>query len=152
MELFNILNELEELIETSPKVPMTNRILVDEDRLLDFLDRIRTSLPEEIRQAKWIVQEREKVLADSRQEAMRIIQNAEKELQSRAEESEIVKKAQELSEQYRQQAQEIAAKIKLGAYQYADDILNELENNLTKILEEVRQGRNELNQVKERAG
>jgi len=148
VELFNILNELEELIETCPKVPMTRRVLVDEDRLLDYLDRIRTSLPEEIRQAKWVVQEREKVIADSKQEAMRIIQDAEKELQNRAEESEIVKKAQELSEQYQQQAREIAAKIKEGAYQYADDILRELENNLTKILEEIQAGRSELNQVK----
>jgi len=148
VELFNILNELEELIETCPKVPMTRRVLVDEDRLLDYLDRIRTSLPEEIRQAKWVVQEREKVIADSKQEAMRIIQDAEKELQNRAEESEIVKKAQELSEQYQQQAREIAAKIKEGAYQYADDILRELENNLKKILEEIQAGRSELNQVK----
>jgi len=148
VELFNILNELEELIETCPKVPMTRRVLVDEDRLLDYLDRIRTSLPEEIRQAKWVVQEREKVIADSKQEAMRIIQDAEKELQNRAEESEIVKKAQELSEQYQQQAREIAAKIKEGAYQYADDILRELENNLKKILEEIQAGRSEVNQVK----
>ncbi len=148
MEIFNILNELEELIETCPKVPMTNRVLVDEDRLLDYLDRIRTSLPEEVRQAKWVVQEREKVIADSKQEAMRIVQDAEKELQSRAEESEIVKKAQELSEEHQQQAKEIAAKIKQGAYQYADDILSDLEANLTKILEEIRDGRSELQQSK----
>lgn len=148
VELFNILNELEELIETCPKVPMTKRVLVDEDRLLDYLDRIRTSLPEEVRQAKWVVQEREKVIADSKQEAMRIIENAEKELHSRAEESEIVKKAREISEQHQQQAREIAAKIKEGAYRYADDILRELEENITKILEEVREGRSELSQVK----
>lgn len=152
MELFNILNELEELVEASPRVPMTSRVLIDEDKILDLLDRIRTSLPEEVRQAKWIVQERERVLADSKREAMRIVEDAQKELQNRAEESEIVRKAQELSEQHQKQAEEIAAKIKLGAYQYADDILNELENNLSKILEEIRQGRNELSQVKEKAG
>ncbi|MTI84562.1 MAG: ATPase [Firmicutes bacterium] len=148
MEIFNILNELEELIETCPKVPMTSRVLVDEDKLLDYLDRIRTSLPEEVRQAKWVVQEREKVIADSKQEAIRIIQDAENELQTRAEESEVVKKAQEISEEHHQQAQEIASQIKQGAYQYADDILGELEDNLIKVLEGIRDGRNELKESK----
>lgn len=144
MEFFNILNELEELIETSPKVPMTKRVLVDENRLLDHLDRIRTSLPEEVRQAKWVVEEREKVIEDSRQEAMRIIQDAEKELHIRAEESEIVKKAKELSEQQQEHARQIATEIREGAFEYADGILKELEENIIKILEELRAGRNEL--------
>lgn len=146
MELFNILNELEELVETCPRVPMTSKVLIDEDRLLDYLDRIRTSLPEEMRQAKWLVQEREKVIADSKQEAMRIVQDAEQELHNRAEESEIVRKAQELSEEHQKQAMEVAAKIKQGAYEYADDILSELEENLLQILEDVKSGRSELNQ------
>ncbi len=66
MEIFNVLNELEELVEASIKVPLTRRVMVDEDRLLDYLDRIRTSLPEEIRQAKWVIQEREKVMSETK--------------------------------------------------------------------------------------
>lgn len=150
MELFNILNELEEFIETSPRIPLTSRVVLDEDHLLDFIDRIRTSLPDEMRQAKWIVEEREKVLAESKEEAMRIVQDTERHLKSRAEESEIYKKAQELAEQHQRQAQEVAAKIKLGAHQYANDILSEMEDKLIKVIEEIRQGRKELAQVQEK--
>jgi hypothetical protein len=58
MDLITALNELEELVENSSKVPLTHKVIIDEDRLLDLLDHIRTSLPEEVRQAKWILQER----------------------------------------------------------------------------------------------
>ena len=87
MELFNALNELEEIVETSIKVPLTRRVLVDEDRLLDMLDRIRTTLPEEIRQARWIIQEREKVMAETKKEAGRIMEDVQKQMERRVEES-----------------------------------------------------------------
>ncbi|MCF8010664.1 MAG: ATPase [Clostridiales bacterium] len=144
MELFNMLNELEELIDNCPRVPMTNKVLVDEEQLLDHLDRVRTSLPEEVRQAKWIVEEREKMLADAKEEAQRVVKDAKEEMQSRVEESEIVKQAQELSDEQQKQAEEVAAEIKRGAHQYADDILGGLEEQLVRFLEEIKQGRSEL--------
>lgn len=65
MDLLSALNELEELIENSGRVPLTRKVMVNEDSILDLLDRIRTTIPEEIRQAKWIIQEREKVMSES---------------------------------------------------------------------------------------
>ena len=61
MDLLSALNELEELIENSGRVPLTRKVMVNEDSILDLLDRIRTTIPEEIRQAKWIIQERRKL-------------------------------------------------------------------------------------------
>ncbi|MCG8402209.1 MAG: ATPase [Firmicutes bacterium] len=148
MELFNIINEMEELIESCPKVPMTKRVLVDEDRLLDYLDRIRTSIPEELRQAKWVIQEREKVITDSKREAMRIIEDAEKQLERKADESEINRKAQEMAGQIQEQAEEVARQIKLGARDYADEILAELDDRLQKIVKQIDEGRSELQEMK----
>ena len=149
MELFNILNEMEELIESSPRVPMTKRVLVDEDRLLDYLDRIRTSLPEELRQAKWVLQEREKVITDSKREALRIMEDAEKQLEKRADESEVVRKAQEVAREIETRAEQVAMQIKQGARDYADEILSGLEDEISKIIEEIRQGRMELKGMKQ---
>ncbi|MBF7082364.1 ATPase [Desulfallas sp. Bu1-1] len=149
MELFNILNELEELIERSPKVPMTRRVLVDEDRLLDYLDRIRTSMPEELRQARWVIQEREKVITDSKREALRIIEDAEKQLEKRADESEITRKAQERAMEIQQRAEEVAMQIKQGARDYADEILAGLEEQLGRIMTQIQEGRNELKGMKQ---
>lgn len=150
MELFNIINEMEELIESSPKVPMTRRVLVDEDRLLDYLDRIRTSLPEELRQAKWVIQEREKVITDSKREALRIMEDAEKQLERKADESEVTRKAQEMAAQIQAQAEEVAQQIKEGARDYADEILADLESRLDKIMQQINEGRNELQGMKQK--
>jgi len=144
VELFNILNELEELIEESPRVPMTKRIMVDENRILDYLDRIRTSLPEEVRQAKWLVKEREKVLSESKKEAQRLLEDVQREIEQRAEDSEIVRKAEHLAQETIKKAESVAGQIKQGAREYADEILQGLEEKLGKILNEISAGRNEL--------
>ncbi|WP_347487901.1 ATPase [Desulfoscipio sp. XC116] len=148
MELFNVINEMEELIESSPKVPMTKRVLVDEDRLLDYLDRIRASLPEELRQAKWVLQERDKVITDSKREAVRMIEDAEKQLEKKAVDSEITRKAQEISEEIRLHSEEIARQIKQGAMDYADELLAGLEDKLNGILGQVQENRSELRGIK----
>lgn len=144
MELFNVLNELEELIEESPRVPMTKRIMVDENRMLDYLDRIRTSLPEEVRQAKWLVKERDKVLSESKKEAQRMLEDVSREIEQRADDSEIVRKAEKQAEEVIKKAEEVAAQIKQGAREYADEILQGLEEKFGKILDEISQGRTEL--------
>ncbi|MCL6611703.1 MAG: ATPase [Peptococcaceae bacterium] len=148
MELFNALNELEEIIENSIKVPMTRRVLVDEDRLLDMLDRIRTTLPEEIRQAKWIIQEREKVLAETKKEAGRIMEDVQKQMERRIDESEIARLAKIKAEETVERAENIAREIKQGAREYADEILNELEKKIEGIMAEIRNGRAELKGLK----
>lgn len=144
MELLNILNELEELIEESPKVPMTRRIMVDENRILDYLDRIRTSLPEEIRQAKWLVKERDKVLTESKKEAQRMLEDVNRQIEQRAEDSEIARQADAIAQQTIQKAEEVSSQIRQGAREYADDILMGLEDKLSKMLGEIQQGRSEL--------
>lgn len=148
MELFNALNELEEIVETSIKVPMTRRVLVDEDRLLDMLDRIRTTLPEEIRQARWIIQEREKVMAETKKEAGRIMEDVQKQMERRVEESEFVRVAKERAEEIVEKAENVAREIRQGARDYADELLNEIEKRIEKIVSEVRDGRAELKGLK----
>ncbi|MHB8918602.1 MAG: ATPase [Desulfocucumaceae bacterium] len=148
MELFNALNELEEIVENSIKVPMTRRVLVDEDRLLDMLDRIRTTLPEEIRQAKWIIQEREKVLAETKKEAGRIMEDVQKQMERRVDESEITRQAKIKAEETIERAENIAREIKQGAREYADELLNELEKRIENVISEIRTGRAELKGLK----
>ncbi|MCL6638882.1 MAG: ATPase [Firmicutes bacterium] len=148
MDLLSVLNELEEVIENSSKIPMTRKILVDEERVLDLLDRIRTTLPEEIRQAKWIIQEREKVLADSQREATRILEDARRQVEIKADDSEVARQAKSVAEEIVRKAEAVSREIREGARVYADDILKNMEDSLGNILEQIRQGRSELKQMK----
>lgn len=148
MDLLSALNDLEEVIENSSKIPMTRKILVDEERVLDLLDRIRTTIPEEIRQSKWIIQEREKVLSDSQREAVRILEDAKRQVEIKADDSEVVRQAKVVAEEIVKKAEAVGREIRDGARSYADDILKNMEESLGKIVSQIQQGRNELNSMK----
>jgi cell division septum initiation protein DivIVA len=139
---------MEELIENCARIPMTRKVLVDEDRLLDFMDRIRTTMPDEIRQAKWIIQEREKVIADSKREAERVLEDAQKEIEKQAEESEVARQARMVAEEIINKAKTIAQEIRDGARAYADDVLKSLAENTARVMEQIQQGRDELKEMK----
>ncbi|HEX3010685.1 MAG TPA: ATPase, partial [Syntrophomonadaceae bacterium] len=141
MDLLSALNELEELIETSSKLPLTRKVMVNEDRLLDLLDRIRTTIPEEIRQAKWIIQEREKVMNDSQKEAYRLLEDAQKQVEKQADESEVARKAKEIADDIVARAEDKANELREGAVSYADDVLTNLMESLDKLGRQIEQGR-----------
>ncbi len=144
MDILDVLNELEELVEESTKVPLVGKILVDDELILDMIDHIRTALPEEMRQAKAIVQEREKILEDARLEAKRMITEAREELNRMADENELVKQARHHATEVVEQAKRLSRDIKVGAYQYADELLKNSEETLEKILGQVKNARSEL--------
>ncbi|MTI79830.1 MAG: erythromycin esterase family protein [Firmicutes bacterium] len=148
MELLNILNELEELIEESPKVPLSKRIMIDENQILDYLDRLRTTLPDEIRQAKLLIKEREKVINESRREAQQMLDDVQKQIEKKADESEIVELAQEKAKEIIQQAEKMASEIRIGSRDYADDIMEKMEQDLDKLTNQIRAGREELQKMK----
>lgn len=144
MELLSILNDLEEFIQNSSRVPMTKKVLLDEEKLLDFLDRARTILPEEVRKAKWLVQEREKVISESRQEAARLLEDAQRQIEKMADQSEVVRRAKEMADEILLKAEKTAREMKLGARDYADDQLAKLEARMEKIAKEMEKGRLDL--------
>jgi cell division septum initiation protein DivIVA len=148
VDLLSVLNDLEEVIENSSKIPLTKKILVDEERVLDLLDRVRTTLPEEIRQAKWILQEREKVLVDSQKEAARILEDAQRQVVIKADDSEVARQAKSVAEEIVSKAEVVAREIREGARSYADDILKNLEDSLGKITEQIQGGRDQLKTMK----
>lgn len=148
MDLLSALNELEELIETSGKIPLTRKVVINEDRLLDLLDRIRTTIPEEIKQAKWIIQEREKVMNDSQKEAMRLLEDAQKQVEKQADESEVARKAKDIADEIVARAEDKAKELRDGALGYADDVLTNLMESLNKLSSQVEEGRSELRSMK----
>ncbi|NTW05508.1 MAG: ATPase [Peptococcaceae bacterium] len=144
MELLNALNEMEEIIETGFKVPMTRKVMVDEELVLDMMDRIRTTLPEEIRQAKWIIQEREKVMSDTKKEAGKLLEDVQKEMERQVDENEITRLARKKSEEIIERAEMVAQEIKQGARDYADEILQDIEMRIEVVNKEIQDARMEL--------
>ena len=141
MDVLVLIDKLDDLVHNAKLVPMTGQVRVDKDEIYDILDQMRATIPEEIKQARWIVKERQEMLAEAKREAERIIKEARDEHLRLISEEEIVKQAERQAEEIIEDARAREREIRLGAEDYADDILSTLEVNLQKFLQAVQRGR-----------
>ena len=144
MEIFTLLENLEEIIENSKKMPFTNKIMLEQDEILDIIKDIRLKLPEDLKQAKWVREERDRILEEAKKEADDVVKEAENRIISMIDEHEITKKAYEQKNQIMEAANENSRQITQGAKEYADNILADLETRIEKVLKEISQDRKEL--------
>ncbi|PYG86847.1 hypothetical protein LY28_02667 [Ruminiclostridium sufflavum DSM 19573] len=144
MEILTILESLEDLIEKSSGVPFSGKCLVDREEVLEIVKEMRLKLPDDIKQAKWIKEERQKILLEAQKEANNILKDAENKIASLVDEHEITKKAYEQSNEIVSSAQKNAREIRLGAREYADSVLNKVEEILTDATDVIKTNRKEL--------
>jgi hypothetical protein len=145
MELLELLDQIEEIIENGTNVPFTGgKCIVNRDEVLEILQEIRLRLPEDMKQAKRIVEEKSRILAEAQQEAENIINNAESRIAALVDEHEITKKAYEQAEVIISNAKKNAREIRLGTREYADSILGKVEEILEDTLDVIKMNRQEL--------
>lgn len=144
MEVMIVLDEMEEMIESSGRIPLTGKIIIAAEPLLDSIDRIRSLLPEELRQAQWVSKERDRILNEAQQKAQEIVSKTHDEVRSLAQETEIVKEANLQASAILMDAQQQAFVIENGANEYAFEVLKSLEDRLTKMLNIIKKGQEQL--------
>src|SRR5215203_5342656 len=143
MDVLVLIDKLDDLIHNARPVPLTDQVRVDREEIYDLLDQMRATIPEEIKQARWIVKERQEMLAEAKREAERIVKEA-RDQQRLVSQEEITRQAERAAEEIVEDANTRAREIRLGAEDYADEILNTLEVNLQKFLAAVQRGRDRL--------
>jgi hypothetical protein len=79
MDVLVLIDKLDDTIHNAKPVPLTDQVRVDKEEIYDILDQMRATIPEEIKQARWIVKERQEMLAEAKREAERIIREAREE-------------------------------------------------------------------------
>lgn len=144
MEILSILEALEDVVEKSISMPFLGRSLLDKEELLELIKEMRLKLPDDIKQAKWVKEERQRILIEAQKEAAKIISEAEDKIAALVNEHEITKKAYEQADEIIAQAQKNAREIKLGARDYADNVLDKIEKTLKDTYEVVQTNRKEL--------
>ncbi len=144
MDALKVMEEFEDLISKSKRLPLTSNVIINEGKIYEFLDRLKASFPEEFKQARWIVKERDQVLDDSRKEADRIVKEAQENANKLVLETEIIRKAHRESEVIIKQAETKARGIRLEAEDYIDSKLANLEATLQKLLLSIEKGRDKL--------
>ena len=144
MEIFTILESIEDILEKSKGVPFSNKVLVDKEEILEQISELRFKLPEELKQAKWIKEERQRILVEAQKEADDIVKEAENRIISMIDEHEITKKAYEKKAEIIETANEMSREISKGTKDYADNVLNGIEVALQDALKIIQNNRNEL--------
>ena len=145
MELLDLLEQLEDLVENAMNIPLSGgKCVIDREAILELIQDIRLKLPDDIKAAKRIAEEKQRILAEAQQEAENIIRNAESRIAALVDENEITKKAYEQAEIIIANAKKNAREIRLGTREYADGVLNKVEEILEDTLSVIRQNRQEL--------
>lgn len=144
MNLIILLDRLDQLIESAPEIPLTGKSLVDAEEALDLVDKIRNAIPEEVKRAEWLTSEKERVIQEGQAEAERIVLQAEEYVAKLVSESQISARAQENAKRMLDEARKQAREIEAGADAYARTVLESLETSLTRTLDVVRKGREQL--------
>lgn len=144
MEFYKYIEQLQNTINKGSKLPFSSKIIIDKEEALDLIDALLRSLPEDLKNAKTTIEDRQKILIDAQNQAEIIIKEAKDTIEKMVNEDEVTKLAQEKSEQILSFTKQTAREIRSGANDYADEVLGQLDKQLTKILQTVKRGREEL--------
>ncbi|MGI6484959.1 MAG: ATPase [Tepidanaerobacteraceae bacterium] len=148
MQCYKIIEELQNIISDGSKVPFSNKVILSQEQLFDMIDSLLRALPDDLKTAQRISEDRNTILAEAQNERDMIVKEAKQTIEKMVNQEEITRLAREKSDQIISSAKLTAREIRAGAADYADEILEDLEERLTMILETVKKGREELNQKK----
>ena len=144
MEVFTLLENLEEILDSGSKVPFSTKVMVDAGALRDIIEEIRLKLPDELKQAKWVKEERQRIISDAELEAQKVLKETEGKIINLVDEHEITKQALAQKEEIIENANKVSKEISDGTREYADNILEKVENVLRETMDIVHNNRREL--------
>ncbi len=144
MDILSLLEELEQLLESSSSVPFSKKVMIDKEIVDELVEEIKLKTPDELKQAKWVKEERQRILQDAQKEANDIIKEAENKIIGMIDEHEITKKAYEQRSEIIDAAEKYKRDLIAATREHADSILEELEKQLKENLDMVRSNRKEL--------
>lgn len=151
MIVYERLASIEKILEEARKLPLSSKVMIDADEMSLLLKEIKVSLPDELKQARWISEERKKIISEAHVEADDIITEAqdkieEHELVQLAKEKadSIIKEAEAEAAKTREKANETAEGIRKAALEYTDSVLEKVQRNLDGFIDTIIENRREL--------
>ncbi len=140
MDILYLVDRLEELVNEGWHIPLTTNVVIDNEEFLDIIDQMRISVPEEIKQAKRIQQEKERLLTQAKEEADRILALAREQHQALLSDHEVIKAAEAQKQTIIEEGHREIQTIRRDADAYVIDVLSQLEDQLSGLLKTVHNG------------
>lgn len=133
MRVLELLEEIEEIVDTAAGFPLTGKIMVDSQELLEIVREIRAELPDEIQQAQWIKNERERIIAEAKTQYEAVIDDAQKQADTLVENNDITVKAKMRADELMRVTENTAQQLKIGTYEYLDSILYSFQGKMEHL-------------------
>jgi cell division septum initiation protein DivIVA len=140
MDILQLIDRLEELFNAAKAVPFTHNVVVDEDRMLELIDQMRIAIPEEVKKAQQVMAQRDRVMAQSQEEANRTLQLARDKAEQMVQKDMIVQEAQRRADQIVNQARAESESTRVDADNYVVDTLMQLQDQISKLSGQVSNG------------
>ncbi|NMC12223.1 MAG: hypothetical protein GYA34_05005 [Chloroflexi bacterium] len=140
MDILHLIDRMEELLNESRPLWFTHNVIIDEEKMLDLIDQMRVTIPEEVKKAQQLLAQRDRLLAQAQEEANRTLAIAREKSEQIIERDAIVQAAQARADQILAQAQSDIEKIKRDADEYVLETLQKIEIELDRSLNQVRNG------------
>lgn len=140
MDILHLVDRLEELFNESRPIWFTHSVVVDEDRMLDIIDQMRVSIPDEIKKAQQLLAQRDRILAQAQEEANRTVTLAREKGDKLIEKDPVTQAAQTRADQIIAQARLESDQTKKDTDEYVVQSLTDLQIELEKIISQVKNG------------
>jgi vacuolar-type H+-ATPase subunit H len=140
-DILELIDRLEDLVAQGSRVPWGGKIMVEEDELLALVDQLRMAMPQEIKQARRVVQDRQKIITDAQTEADKILSVAKERAEYLMNEQGLVNEAKARSEDILRQSREHSRKSMQEVDQYAHQMLTQLERVLEENLHQIQEAK-----------
>ena len=133
MRVLELLEEIEEIVDTAAGFPLTGKIMIDSEELLEIVREIRSELPDEIQQAQWIKNERERIIAEAKNQYESVIEDAKKQADALVENNDITVKSKMRADELISVTEETAKQLKVSTYEYLDGILYNFQGKMEHL-------------------
>lgn len=133
MKVLELLDEIEEIVDTSSGFPLTGKILVDAEEVLEIVREIRVELPDEIQQAQWIKDERQRILDEAKNEYEAVLKDARAQAETLIENDDITVKAKLRADEIMRVAEDNIKNLKMSTFDYIDSILYNFQDKMDQL-------------------
>jgi len=130
VNIIELLEYLQDLVENSPKVPMSGKVMIDKREVIEVIDQIINYMPDQFKKAEWVINERERILNEAKKEYDSVRKETVTMMKQNVENHDIVREAKVRAQEIITSAQRDAKAIRLGSRDYSDEILTQLDKEI----------------------
>src|SRR5438309_1407035 len=140
MDLQYLIDRLENMVTTARRMPVTNKLMLDEQELADLIDQMRTVIPEEVRSARKVLRERDSIIGEAQQQADDILKTAHEQAEMLLDQQGLLQEAEVRANRYLEDVERDAQERIQGADDYARQVLSQLREQLGRHLRTIEKG------------